>query len=81
MGQELELLQQKAKVYWLKSSDTNSPYCHDKIKERRIQGRINSIHNNEGALLTDDAAVEAEFLRYFTDLLDNNSSCPTRVSL
>lgn len=66
---ELILLQQKEKVHWLKMGDTNSSFFHAKIKERRTNSRITSIHNSEGILLTETIVVEEEFLSFFTELL------------
>lgn len=66
------MLQQKAKIHWLKMGDTNSSFFHAKIKERRAAVRIPSIHNIDGRLLTEAADVESEFVRFFTDLLGTN---------
>lgn len=72
VNQELTLLQQKAKVHWLKIGETNSSFFHAKIKERRTAARITSIHNADGNLLTEAAEVESEFINFSTDLLGTN---------
>lgn len=54
---ELQLPQQRAKVEWLKLNDTNSPYFHAKLKEKRAQNRIISVHTEDGVLLTENTVI------------------------
>lgn len=48
--------------------DSNTSYFHAKVKERKHMGRILTIQNNDGVVLSEENQVENEFVRFYTAL-------------
>lgn len=65
----VSFLQQKAKVEWLIEGDDNTHLFHQSLRMRRVQNRINSIHNLNGVWKTEPKDVNAAFLDYYMQLL------------
>ncbi|KAL0282049.1 UNVERIFIED_CONTAM: hypothetical protein Sradi_7273900 [Sesamum radiatum] len=66
------MLQQRAKLRWLKYGDQCSKVFFRKINARRAQQRVFQITTQSGQLLTDMPQVTAEFVSFFQNLLGGN---------
>ncbi|KAL0455324.1 UNVERIFIED_CONTAM: hypothetical protein Slati_0871600 [Sesamum latifolium] len=69
---ENSMLQQRAKLHWLKYGDQCSKLLFRKINGRRAQQRVFQITTQSGQLLTDMPQVTAEFVSFFQNLLGAN---------
>ncbi|KAL0290347.1 UNVERIFIED_CONTAM: hypothetical protein Sradi_7052100 [Sesamum radiatum] len=69
---ENSMLQQRAKLRWLKYGDQCSKVFFRKINARRAQQRVFQITTQSGQLLTDMPQVTAEFVSFFQNLLGGN---------
>ncbi|KAL0444895.1 UNVERIFIED_CONTAM: hypothetical protein Slati_2212200 [Sesamum latifolium] len=63
------MLQQRAKIQWLKGGDQCTKIFFRKVAMRRAAQRIFQIPDAHGNLLTEASAVEAEFVRFYEELL------------
>ncbi|KAL0289916.1 UNVERIFIED_CONTAM: Retrovirus-related Pol polyprotein from type-2 retrotransposable element R2DM [Sesamum radiatum] len=69
---ETSMLQQRAKLHWLKYGDQCSKVFFRKINARRVQQRVFQITTQSGQRLTDMPQVTAEFVSFFQTLLGGN---------
>ncbi|KAL0290137.1 UNVERIFIED_CONTAM: hypothetical protein Sangu_2586200 [Sesamum angustifolium] len=67
------MLQQRAKLRWLKHGDQNSKVFFRKINSTRVKQRVFQITNINGETLTNQQEVIQEFVSYFQTLLGGNS--------
>ncbi|KAL0286791.1 UNVERIFIED_CONTAM: hypothetical protein Sradi_7139300 [Sesamum radiatum] len=67
--QEISMLQQRAKLNWLKYGDQSSKIFFRKIKANRARQRICQITGSTGALLTEPSLISKEFVTYYQELL------------
>ncbi|GKE35218.1 RNA-directed DNA polymerase, eukaryota, reverse transcriptase zinc-binding domain protein [Tanacetum coccineum] len=65
---ELILLQQKAKIQWLKEGDKNTTFYHNMIKARRNKSRVESIKDENGKFYEGSNVVE-QFVMHFKKFL------------
>ncbi|KAL0292609.1 UNVERIFIED_CONTAM: hypothetical protein Scaly_2581600 [Sesamum calycinum] len=70
---EISMLQQRAKLRWLKHGDQNSKVFFRKINSTRVKQRVFQITNINGETLTNQQEVIQEFVSYFQTLLGGNS--------
>ncbi|KAL0287140.1 UNVERIFIED_CONTAM: hypothetical protein Sradi_7131400 [Sesamum radiatum] len=63
------MLQQRAKMNWLKHGDQCTKMFFRKINARRAQQRVYQIITQSGERLTDVSQVTAEFVSFFQNLL------------
>ncbi|KAL0292777.1 UNVERIFIED_CONTAM: hypothetical protein Sradi_6973500 [Sesamum radiatum] len=66
---EISMLQQRAKLNWLKYGDQSSKIFFRKIKANRARQRICQITGSTGALLTEPSLISKEFVTYYQELL------------
>ncbi|KAL0308093.1 UNVERIFIED_CONTAM: putative mitochondrial protein [Sesamum calycinum] len=71
---EISMLQQRAKLRWLKHGDQNSKVFFRKINSTRVKQRVFQITTASGDILTDQHDVTQEFVTYFQNLLGGSSS-------
>ncbi|XP_048491600.1 uncharacterized protein LOC125492902 [Beta vulgaris subsp. vulgaris] len=62
------MLQQQAKLKWLKCGDENTKIFYQAIKARRRQNRIHAIHNEQGEWVENHDKVSKAFLEYYKNL-------------
>ncbi|XP_048491598.1 uncharacterized protein LOC125492899 [Beta vulgaris subsp. vulgaris] len=62
------MLQQQAKLNWLKCGDENTRIFYQAIKARRRQNRIHAIHNEQGESVETHEKVSTAFLEYNKNL-------------
>ncbi|GKB04183.1 RNA-directed DNA polymerase, eukaryota, reverse transcriptase zinc-binding domain protein [Tanacetum coccineum] len=65
---ELSLLQQKAKIQWLKEGDKNTDFFHNMIKARRNKSRVESIKDEYGKVY-EGSNVAEQFVLHFKKFL------------
>ncbi|GJU84848.1 RNA-directed DNA polymerase, eukaryota, reverse transcriptase zinc-binding domain protein [Tanacetum coccineum] len=65
---ELSLLQQKAKIQWLKEGDKNTAFFHNMIKARRNKSRVQSIKDEYGKMY-EGSNVAEQFVLHFKKFL------------
>ncbi|GJZ46414.1 RNA-directed DNA polymerase, eukaryota, reverse transcriptase zinc-binding domain protein [Tanacetum coccineum] len=65
---ELSLLQQKAKIQWLKEGDKNTAFFHNMIKARRNESRVESIKDEYGKVY-EGSNVAEKFVLHFKKFL------------
>ncbi|KAL0293601.1 UNVERIFIED_CONTAM: hypothetical protein Sradi_6928500 [Sesamum radiatum] len=70
---EISMLQQRAKLRWLKHGDQSSKIFFRKINTTRVKQRIFQITKVDGELLTAQHDVNQEFISYFQNLLGGPS--------
>lgn len=70
---EMELLRQQSKVTWLTCNDSNTTYFHAKVKGKYSRHRITSIYDSSNQLITDMDQIQAEFMKFYDDLLGKAS--------
>ncbi|KAL0439728.1 UNVERIFIED_CONTAM: hypothetical protein Slati_2455800 [Sesamum latifolium] len=66
---ENNMLQQRAKLNWLKHGDQCSKIFFRKINARRARQRIHQITDSAGVILKDTSQVSIEFVSYYQSLL------------
>ncbi|KAL0434455.1 UNVERIFIED_CONTAM: hypothetical protein Slati_2779800 [Sesamum latifolium] len=66
---EQSMLQQRAKLQWLKGGDQCPRVFFRRVTTRRAQQKIFQIHDENGGLLMDEVAVAREFVGYYERLL------------
>ncbi|KAL0295047.1 UNVERIFIED_CONTAM: hypothetical protein Sradi_6854500 [Sesamum radiatum] len=66
---EYMMLQQRAKLSWLKHGDQSSRVFFQKINSRRARQRVYQIHTPQGECITDMQRVTEEFISVFQNLL------------
>ncbi|KAL0292755.1 UNVERIFIED_CONTAM: hypothetical protein Sradi_6976200 [Sesamum radiatum] len=66
------MLQQRAKLSWVKHGDQLSKVFFWKINSRRARQRVYQIHTSEGECLTEMNKVTEEFISVFQTLLGGN---------
>ncbi|KAK4383213.1 hypothetical protein Sango_2797500 [Sesamum angolense] len=74
---EISMLQQRAKLRWMKHGDQNSKVFFRKINSIRVKQRVFQITKARGEILTEQQDVTQEFISYFQTLLGDTS--PHRV--
>ena len=62
------MLQQQAKLIWLKCGDDNTRLFYQAIKARRRQNKIHAIHYETGEWVNSHESVSAAFLDYYKNL-------------
>ncbi|KAL0302793.1 UNVERIFIED_CONTAM: LINE-1 reverse transcriptase [Sesamum angustifolium] len=67
--QEVSMLQQRAKLRWMKHGDQNSKVFFRKINSARAKQRVFQIMKANGEILTETQDVTHEFISYFQSLL------------
>ncbi|KAK4384578.1 hypothetical protein Sango_3046200 [Sesamum angolense] len=70
---EISMLQQRAKLRWLKHGDQSSKIFFRKINTTRVKQRIFQITKVDGELLTAQQDVNQEFISYFQNLFGGPS--------
>ncbi|XP_020547031.1 uncharacterized protein LOC110011363 [Sesamum indicum] len=70
--QEQIMLQQRAKMQWMKGGDQCSRIFFRKIAQRRVARRILQINDDNGTILTETGEIINEFVSYYKDLLGGN---------
>ncbi|KAL0290978.1 UNVERIFIED_CONTAM: hypothetical protein Sradi_7037500 [Sesamum radiatum] len=70
---EISMLQQRAKLRWLKHGDHNSKVFFRKINASRVKQRVYQIKRVGGELLTAQNDVNQEFISYFQNLFGGPS--------
>ncbi|KAL2226608.1 UNVERIFIED_CONTAM: hypothetical protein Sindi_2019500 [Sesamum indicum] len=63
------MLQQRAKMQWMKDGDRCSKVFFRKIAQRRVTSRILQINDENGTTHTEQGEVALEFLSYYQNLL------------
>ncbi|KAL2226592.1 UNVERIFIED_CONTAM: hypothetical protein Sindi_2017900 [Sesamum indicum] len=63
------MLQQRAKMQWMKDGDQCSKVFFRKIAQRRVTSRILQINDENGTTHTEQGEVALEFLAYYQNLL------------
>ncbi|KAL0287397.1 UNVERIFIED_CONTAM: hypothetical protein Scaly_2765700 [Sesamum calycinum] len=71
---EVNMLQQRAKLRWLKHGDQSSKFFFRKINSTRMKQRIFQITKASGEILTAQHDVIQEFTLYFQNLLGGSSN-------
>ncbi|KAL0302137.1 UNVERIFIED_CONTAM: hypothetical protein Scaly_3041600 [Sesamum calycinum] len=71
---EVNMLQQRAKLRWLKHGDQSSKFFFRKINSTRMKQRIFQITKASGEILTAQHDVNQEFTLYFQNLLGGSSN-------
>ncbi|KAL0294584.1 UNVERIFIED_CONTAM: hypothetical protein Sradi_6881100 [Sesamum radiatum] len=66
---EQSMLQQRAKIQWLKGGDQCSKFFFPKIAGRRAAQKVFHITSDDGSRITDEPGVANEFVRFYTSLL------------
>lgn len=66
---EEQLLNQRAKINWIRLGDGNNVYFHDSLKSKYKLTQINSLVNAEGTLLTTQQEIEEEILQFYGKLV------------
>ncbi|XP_074271138.1 uncharacterized protein LOC141595065 [Silene latifolia] len=66
---KLKMLAQKAKIQYLKLSDSNTRYFYASIAARRVQNTIGTIADVRGIVCLGQENVAQAFLTYYQDLL------------
>ncbi|KAL0288694.1 UNVERIFIED_CONTAM: hypothetical protein Sradi_7092900 [Sesamum radiatum] len=66
---EQSMLQQRAKIQWLKGGDQCSKIFFRKIAGRRAAQKIFQITDVQGVRISDEQGVAGEFIRFYTSLL------------
>ncbi|KAL0283467.1 UNVERIFIED_CONTAM: hypothetical protein Sangu_2888000 [Sesamum angustifolium] len=77
---EISMLQQRAKLRWLKDGDQNSKVFFRKINLTRAKQRVFQITQASGETLTNQHEVIQEFISYFQTLI-GSSNHPRTVDL
>ncbi|KAK4381247.1 hypothetical protein Sango_2986200 [Sesamum angolense] len=70
---EISMLQQRAKLRWLKHGDQNSKVFFQKINSIRVKQRVFQITKASGETLTNQQEVIQEFISYFQTLIGGSS--------
>ncbi|KAL2225359.1 UNVERIFIED_CONTAM: Retrovirus-related Pol polyprotein from type-2 retrotransposable element R2DM [Sesamum indicum] len=70
--QEQIILQQRAKMQWMKGGDQCSRIFFRKIAQRRVARRILQINDDNGTIHTETGEIINEFVSYYKDLLGGN---------
>ncbi|XP_048493001.1 uncharacterized protein LOC125493579 [Beta vulgaris subsp. vulgaris] len=65
---QFALLQQQAKINWLKCGDENTRVFYQAIKQRRTQNKIHAINRSDGTWVDNKRDVEVAFLEYYENL-------------
>ncbi|KAL0293943.1 UNVERIFIED_CONTAM: hypothetical protein Sradi_6911900 [Sesamum radiatum] len=71
---EISMLQQRAKMRWLKHGDQSSKVFFQKINSTRVKQRVFQITTASGELLTTQHDVTQEFNSYFQNLLGGSTT-------
>ncbi|KAL2225547.1 UNVERIFIED_CONTAM: hypothetical protein Sindi_2916900 [Sesamum indicum] len=66
------MLQQRAKMQWMKGGDQCSRIFFRKIAQRRVARRIMQINDDNGTTHTESGEITNEFVRYYQNLLGGN---------
>ncbi|KAL0455475.1 UNVERIFIED_CONTAM: hypothetical protein Slati_0886700 [Sesamum latifolium] len=66
---EQSMLQQRAKIQWLKGGDQCSKVFFRKIAARRALQKIFQITSENGDRVSEESAMVGEFVRFYTNLL------------
>ncbi|KAL0282278.1 UNVERIFIED_CONTAM: hypothetical protein Sradi_7266200, partial [Sesamum radiatum] len=74
---EISMLQQRAKLRWLKYGDQNSKVFFRKINSTRVKQRVFQLTKVSGETLTNQHEVIQEFISYFQTLI--GGSTPHRI--
>lgn len=64
------MLQQQAKLKWIKCGDENSKVFYQALKARRRHNRIHAIHDMNGNWLTKNDQVEEAFVNFYKNLFN-----------
>ncbi|KAL0290170.1 UNVERIFIED_CONTAM: hypothetical protein Sradi_7056000 [Sesamum radiatum] len=74
---EISMLQQRAKLRWLKHGDQNSKVFFRKINLTRVKQRVFQVAKASGETLTNRQEVIQEFISYFQTLIGGSSPIRT----
>lgn len=66
--QEEVLWMQKSPVDWLRLGDKNTKFFHTTTLVRRRRNRVETLMNDEGALLTDSTDLKNNALEFYKKL-------------
>ena len=62
------MLQQQAKLTWLKCGDENSKVFYQAIRARRRHNKVHAIHDMDGKWLNKKEQVEEAFIKFYKNL-------------
>jgi hypothetical protein len=71
---EEQMLQQRAKIDWLRLSDGNNKYFHASIKAKQKQCELRALYREDGTLITTHDDVEQEVLNLYGSLMGKADS-------
>lgn len=66
---EEQMLQQRAKIRWLRLGDGNNAYFHASLKAKYNQTSIKKLYMNDGNFVTTQKEIEDEIMRFYGDLM------------
>src|SRR3954467_14288321 len=70
---EDSMLRQKSKIDWLTKGDSNSAYYYASIKSRSQHKSMDSLHKEDGIILTEQRDIQKEVIRFYTGLMGSKS--------
>ncbi|XP_045791547.1 uncharacterized protein LOC123886260 [Trifolium pratense] len=66
---EEQMLQQKAKIEWLRLGDGNNKYFHASIKTKQTQCELRTLYREDGTMVTTHEDIEQEVLSLYGNLM------------
>ncbi|XP_026456778.1 uncharacterized protein LOC113357549 [Papaver somniferum] len=65
-------LKQQFRVKWLNMGDSNTPFFHNSLKERRYRNNILFLYNSENVKLSEDKDIANECVSYYSHLFGSD---------
>uniref|UniRef100_A0A803PQ54 Reverse transcriptase domain-containing protein n=1 Tax=Cannabis sativa TaxID=3483 RepID=A0A803PQ54_CANSA len=72
---------QRSKVHWLRAGDKNTKFFHHKASSRKKTNFIRNLTLDDGSVISNNAAIEAEICRFFSTLFHSQGSSRDVVNL
>uniref|UniRef100_A0A803QG04 Reverse transcriptase n=1 Tax=Cannabis sativa TaxID=3483 RepID=A0A803QG04_CANSA len=72
---------QRSKVHWLRAGDKNTKFFHHKASSRKKTNLIRKLTLDDGSVISNIAAIEAEICRFYSTLFHSQGSSRDAVNL
>ncbi|CAK8574341.1 unnamed protein product [Lathyrus sativus] len=78
---EWKILQQRAKIDWIRKGDGNNHYFYAAIKGRQHTNCLTNLRTNDGRQLTAKPDIEEEVINFYKNLMGKDVDCMNYIDI
>ncbi|CAK8538781.1 unnamed protein product [Lathyrus sativus] len=78
---EWKILQQRAKIDWIRKGDGSNQYFYAAIKGRHHSNNLNNLRQNDGRQITTKKDIEDEVIKFYRNLMGKNDESISHIDI